>query len=111
MQKPEFLYGTELVNEYVPAEDVFDFASLDASDVVVELEGLRTALSVSVCIDSLLFRLEERFVYELVDGGDDYCCAAFSDFLECAEFGYRYWPSLHFHSEMSCNCFQGHIGD
>ena len=48
VQKPEFLYGAELVNEYVPAEDVFDFASLDASDVVVELEGLRTALAVSI---------------------------------------------------------------
>ena len=48
MQKPEFLYGVELVYEYVPAEDVFDFASLEASDVVVELEGLRTALAVSI---------------------------------------------------------------
>ena len=48
VQKPEFLYGVELVYEYVPAEDVFDFASLEASDVVVELEGLRTALAVSI---------------------------------------------------------------
>ena len=37
-----------LVNEYVPVEYVFDFASLDGSDVVVELEGLRTALAVSI---------------------------------------------------------------
>ena len=55
MQKPEFLYGAELVNEYVPAEDVFDFASLDASDVVVELEGLRTALAVAVSVYCLFF--------------------------------------------------------
>ena len=48
MQKPEFYVACDLVNEYVPAEDVFDFASLDASDVVVEFEGLRTALAVSI---------------------------------------------------------------
>lgn len=42
-----------LVYEYVPAECVFDFASLDASDVVVELEGLRSALAVAICVDCL----------------------------------------------------------
>ena len=55
MQKPEFYVACDLVNEYVPAEDVFDFASLDASDVVVEFEGLRAALAVSVCVNGLFF--------------------------------------------------------
>ena len=44
-----------LVNEYIPTERILDLGSLDSSDVVVELEGLRTALAVSVCVYCLLF--------------------------------------------------------
>ena len=42
-----------LVNEYIPAERILDLASLYGSDVVVELERLRTALAVAISIDSL----------------------------------------------------------
>ena len=42
-----------LVNEYIPAERILDLASLYSSDVVVELERLRTALAVAISIDSL----------------------------------------------------------
>ena len=43
-----------LVNKYIPSERILDLGSLDSSDVVVELEGLRTALAVSVCVYCLL---------------------------------------------------------
>ncbi len=42
-----------LVYKDVPVECVLDFAALDAADVVVELEGLWTALAVTVCVDGL----------------------------------------------------------
>ena len=37
-----------------PAEDVFSLAALDGLDVVVKLEGLRTALTVTVSVYGLL---------------------------------------------------------
>ena len=43
-----------LVYEDIPVEYVFDFSALDRLDVVVKLEGLRTALAVAVSIYSLL---------------------------------------------------------
>ena len=43
--------GVGLVYEDVPVEDVFEFATLDAFDEVVELEGFWSALAVAVGVD------------------------------------------------------------
>ena len=43
-----------LVYKDIPTEYILDFTTLEALDVVVELERLRTALAVSVEIYSLL---------------------------------------------------------
>ena len=49
-----------------PSERILDLSLLDAYDVVVKLEGLRTALSVTVSVNGLFLRLKERLVNELV---------------------------------------------
>ncbi len=52
-----FLFETEvqavLADDLYPAERIFDLAFLEACDEVVQFEGLRTALSVAVCVYGL----------------------------------------------------------
>ena len=100
-----------LVNKYVPAEYVFDFATLDSLDVVVELEGLRSALAVAVEIYGLLARLKERLVTKLVYRSDHYCSTALADFLECRELVNMHRSSLYLHTEMSRYGLERHVGD
>ena len=50
----ELISKGNLVYKDIPAEYVFDFAALEALDVVVKLEGLRTALAVAVSVYGLL---------------------------------------------------------
>ena len=94
-----------------PSERILDLSLLDAYDVVVKLEGLRTAFSVTVSVNGLFLRLKERLVNELVYWGDHHCCAAFSDFLELCELRYRYWSSLYLHAQVSCNCLERLVGN
>ena len=104
-----YVFIRELVYEYVPTEYIFDLAALESLDVIVKYERLRTALAVTVSVDCLLFRLEERLVHELVYRSDHYCCTAFSDLLECAEFICMNRSSLDFHTEVCRNSLERHV--
>ena len=100
-----------LVNLLYPAEGVLDLSLLEACDEVVQFEGFRPALAVTIEIDGLFVRLKERLVHELVYRCDHHCGAALSDLIECAEFVGMYRSSLNVHSKMRSHCLEGHVGD
>ena len=106
-----YVFIRELVYEYVPTEYIFDLAALESLDVVVEDERLRTALAVTVCVHSLLIRLEERLVYKLVHRSDHNCCTAFSDLVECTELICMNRSSLDLHTEVCRNSLERHVCD
>ena len=94
-----------------PAERILDLTLLDADDVVVKLQRLRTALAVTVSVYCLLVRLKERLVYKLVDRSDNHSCTALSNLLESRELLNRNRSSLNLHSEMSCHSLERLVGD
>ena len=48
-----YRFSWRLVYENIPTKYILDLAALDALDVVVELERLRTALAIAVSVDCL----------------------------------------------------------
>ena len=83
----------------------------EALDEIVELKGLRAALTVSISVYGLFLRLEERLVHKFVNRSDNHRCTALSDLIECAEFVGMYRSSFNVHSKMRSHCLEGHVGD